>query len=217
MKELYDMEKENIDFELIAKNKKILPKKLNNINIDIIEGIDNNSIELEREIIKPKFGIYNSKFSIDHLEKDLFNNRENIPIQPRILNNNLQNHRININKNIVHSHSSNNQNEELDRTIKKYNENLEKLKFEDFMSRKQMQDDLLDKINSQMEKLKFGLNDKNYEEKLANDWVEERRKKIEQISKEKNENEILNYNNYNNYNRHQINSSHIKNSIFNEN
>ena len=35
------------------------------------------------------------------------------------------------------------------------------------MTRKKLQDELLDKINSQMEKLKFGLNDKNYEEQLA--------------------------------------------------
>lgn len=68
--------------------------------------------------------------------------------------------------------------EELDNNLCKYTQNLEKLKYEDFLIRKKMQDDLLSNINIQMDKLKYGLNDKSYEEKAAQEWIREYTEKI---------------------------------------
>jgi hypothetical protein len=68
--------------------------------------------------------------------------------------------------------------EELDNHLSKYTQNLEKLKYEDFLTRKKMQDDLLSNINNQMDKLKYGLNDKSYEEKAAQEWIREYTEKI---------------------------------------
>jgi len=64
----------------------------------------------------------------------------------------------------------------IENSIKLQIKKLENLKFDDFHSRKKLQDDLLDKIKYQMEKLMFGINDKNYQEQLANEWYEERQK-----------------------------------------
>lgn len=100
---------------------------------------------------------------------------------------------------------------ELDRKLRHYSENLDVLKIEDFMSRKKMQDDLLININLQMEKLKFGLNDKSYEEKVAHDYFKSKResnenefKDYKQINTSNNINNTNNYNNYNNFSKEQL-------------
>ena len=62
----------------------------------------------------------------------------------------------------------------LDNAISNYYENLEKLKIEDFIMRKKVQDELLNKINHKMERIKNGLNDKTYfKEDIYKDWYKE--------------------------------------------
>jgi hypothetical protein len=65
-------------------------------------------------------------------------------------------------------------NKELELSVNKYNSNLEKLKIDDFLARKKLQDELLYKINFKMDKLKNGLNDKFYfQDNLYKEWYKE--------------------------------------------
>jgi hypothetical protein len=65
-------------------------------------------------------------------------------------------------------------NKQLDQSLSKYNNQLEKLKIDDFLTRKKMQDELLKKINFKMEKIKLGLNEKTYfQDNLYKDWYRE--------------------------------------------
>jgi hypothetical protein len=63
-----------------------------------------------------------------------------------------------------------NQNKELNNIYDKYSLQIGNLKYVDFISRKRIQDELLKNINFQMEKLKYGLNSKSYEEKIAEEY-----------------------------------------------
>lgn len=67
-------------------------------------------------------------------------------------------------------HSEFDVNRELDLAIKKYADNLDKLKVDEFMSRKKIQDDLLKKINSKLVKINHEMNDKIYQENIAEQW-----------------------------------------------
>jgi hypothetical protein len=151
LKELLDAESEAYEFEIEVKNK-------NN------EKSENNKLDLDRNY--NKFVSIKDNKVIDNEEKKI-----NIPQsgRNRLENNNsfsssLKNRKETPNKFI-------NLESELDMSLRKYTENIDKLKFEDFMTRKQMQDNLLSNINVHMEKLKFGLNDKSYEEKAAQEWL----------------------------------------------
>jgi hypothetical protein len=65
-------------------------------------------------------------------------------------------------------------NKQLDQSINKYNNHLEKLKIDDFLTRKKLQDELLNKINFKMEKIKLGLNDKTYfQDNIYTNWYRE--------------------------------------------
>jgi hypothetical protein len=120
--------------------------------------IENNfNIDMSRDINR----VYkNSVISQMENNEIFYNKNHDVPLIKNKLNTNLH------------------LEDELNSSLKKYYENLDHLKIEDFMTRKKMQDQLLQKINSQMEKLNFGLNDKSYEEKIAKEWVEARGNKI---------------------------------------
>ena len=89
----------------------------------------------------------------------------------------------NNNQNILQNKAQNKKydvNKELDYAIKKYSDNFDKLKVDDFLSRKKIQDDLLNKINSKLLKINHEINDKIYQEKFAYQWSQDRNKKVEQ-------------------------------------
>jgi len=94
----------------------------------------------------------------------------------------IENSNFLIHSNKENIHLSYDMNSELDKSIKKYNQNLDQLKIDDFMSRKKLQDDLLFKINNQMEKLNTELKDQYYEEHLAQIWLKELEEKQNKLS-----------------------------------
>lgn len=89
----------------------------------------------------------------------------------------------NNNQNILHNKQQFIQydvNKELDYAIKKYSDNFDKLKVDDFLSRKNIQDDLLNKINSKLLKINHEINDKIYQEQFAYQWSQNKNKKVNQ-------------------------------------
>ena len=73
-------------------------------------------------------------------------------------------------------------NRELDKAIFRYNENLDRLKLEDFLNKKKYQDELIFKINNKLNRYKKELDEKIYQENLANEWYVEYKKRMENIA-----------------------------------
>ena len=59
---------------------------------------------------------------------------------------------------------------DIDSQINNYNDYYNKLKVDEFMSKKMIQDDLLNKINQKLMKINKDINDKEYQENLAAKW-----------------------------------------------
>jgi len=81
-------------------------------------------------------------------------------------------------------------NKELDQAIFKYKENLDRLKLEEFINKKKYQDELIYKINNKLNRYKKELDEKVYQEKLANEWYNEYKKRMEDIAFSDNENQL---------------------------
>ena len=60
---------------------------------------------------------------------------------------------------------------DLDAQINNYNAHYNKLRVDEFMSKKIIQDDLLNKINQKLMKINKDINDKVYQEQLAEQWA----------------------------------------------
>lgn len=73
-------------------------------------------------------------------------------------------------------------NRELDKAIFKYNDNLDRLKLEEFLNKKKYQDELIYKINNKLNRYKKELDDKIYQERLANEWYDEYKKRMNIIA-----------------------------------
>ena len=61
-------------------------------------------------------------------------------------------------------------NSDIDAQISNYNAHYNKLKVDEFMSKKIIQDDLLNKINQKLMKINKNIDDKAYQENLAAQW-----------------------------------------------
>ena len=90
-------------------------------------------------------------------------------------------------------------NKELDHAIFKYKENLDKLKLEEFLNKKNYQDELIYKINNKLNRYNKELDEKVYQEKLATEWYEEYKNRMQQIAISSNDH----YNNMNSLYNHQ--------------
>jgi hypothetical protein len=167
LKELYELENTKFEYEMISKGNKIALKDEYKKETEII-----NRKTPEIKEVPDRKNLYNiDKYNFSISGNDIINNDLNSFDKKVTL---TPNRDLEINKTYnQHKHKN-----ELDVTIKLYNDNLEKLKLEDFMSRKRLQDDLLEKITKQMDKLRYGLNDKSYQEKLAEQWNNERREEF---------------------------------------
>ena len=59
---------------------------------------------------------------------------------------------------------------DIDEQINNYSDHYNKLRMDEFMSKKTIQDDLLNKINQKLMKINKDINDKEYQENLAAKW-----------------------------------------------
>ena len=102
-----------------------------------------------------------------------FDNNINVPnnsiyknqIDGKEPNNNIYQNNIQFNNNYG--------NIDIDNQINKYNNYYNKLKVDEFMSKKMIQDDLLNKINQRLMKINRDMNDKIYQENLAEQWAKD--------------------------------------------
>ncbi len=175
LKELYENEIINLKYEMISgKNIKKEFEFLIDDNIKYSERskiVSDSNNRQDRNVTQFSQSTNCQNYSDNtHSNDKLIPQNSNYYPLPKI-NPLANNQQILIKKNPQYQNNSN-----IDNSIKLQLKNLENLKLEDFYSRKKLQDDLLDKIRKQMEKLRFGINDKYYQEKLANDWYEERKK-----------------------------------------
>ena len=134
----------------------------------------------------------NGNYSVDTRNNYNLNNtlnRNNIqdfyPIQKeaKIENNNINNNKITQENNYLPSNQQNNNNmntnltqnentfkygnSDIDNEINGYNDYYNKLRVDEFMSKKKIQDDLLNQINQKLDKINKNINDKTYQEYLA--------------------------------------------------
>ena len=107
--------------------------------------------------------------------EDIYMNKQNYS-ETNISNNIDNNNNINNNNNNYAYNQINNYNNynygnvDLDAQINNYNAHYNKLKIDEFMSKKMIQDDLLNKINQKLMKINKDINDKVYQENLAAQW-----------------------------------------------
>ena len=105
---------------------------------------------------------------------DFYPNQKEIKVE----NNNINNNRITQENNYMHNNNNNNQqninnegfrygNSDIDNEINGYNDYYNKLRVDEFMSKKKIQDDLLNQINQKLDKINKNINDKTYQEYLA--------------------------------------------------
>ena len=88
-----------------------------------------------------------------------------------------QNNKNNINFNRVYKNESYKYgNTEIDEEINGYNDYYNKLKVDEFMSKKRIQDDLLNQINQKLDKINKNINDKTYQENLAFQYFQNKNK-----------------------------------------
>ena len=66
---------------------------------------------------------------------------------------------------------------DIDEQINNYNDHYNRLKMDEFMSKKSMQDDLLNKINQKLMKINKDIDDKVYQEHLAAQWQQNHQNK----------------------------------------
>ena len=103
-------------------------------------------------------------------ENYIRNNNMNVG-EPNMLNNNINNYNDYHNNQINNNNGNYNYgNVDLDSQINNYNAYYNKLKVDEFMSKKMIQDDLLNKINQKLMKINKDINDKEYQENLAAKW-----------------------------------------------
>ena len=103
-------------------------------------------------------------------ENYMRNNNMNVG-EPNMLNNNINNYNDYHNNQINNNNGNYNYgNVDLDSQINNYNAYYNKLKVDEFMSKKMIQDDLLNKINQKLMKINKDINDKEYQENLAAKW-----------------------------------------------
>ena len=118
---------------------------------------------------------YNNSYN-NQMNKTLeqkFDNNINVPnnsiyknqIDGKEPNNNIYQNNIQFNNNYG--------NIDIDNQINKYNNYYNKLKVDEFMSKKMIQDDLLNKINQRLMKINRDMNDKIYQENLAEQWAKD--------------------------------------------
>ena len=104
------------------------------------------------------------------INKNLLNRQK---YMESIQSNNINNEMENIGNNYYQNNqinSNNYGNYDLDAQINNYNSHYNKLRVDEFMSKKMMHDSLLNKINQKLMKINKDIDDKTYQENLAAQW-----------------------------------------------
>ena len=159
LKELLDEENEEYKFELISKGQNI-PDSMNSYNNNV--SYHNNYSYQQQQI--PQQVMYNNQIFNEIRKTPQINNNDYYQQYMR------QNNEMNMRNNMNYKPANYDANKELNYAIKKYSDNFDKLKVDDFLSRKKIQDDLLNKINMKLAKINHDINDKIYQEQFASQW-----------------------------------------------
>lgn len=160
LKDLLEEENEEYKFELISKGQNI-PDRMNRYNNN---PSYHNNYSYQQEV--PQQVMYNNQIQNEYREMRKTPQMSNDYYQQYMRQNNEMNMRNNMN----YKPANYDANKELDYAIKKYSDNFDKLKVDDFLSRKKIQDDLLNKINMKLAKINHDINDKIYQEQFAMQW-----------------------------------------------
>ena len=83
---------------------------------------------------------------------------------------------------------------ELDHQIQNYSNQFYQLREDDFISRKTIQDDLLNKINQRLQKINRDMNDKIYQENISSQYFQQQM--LNQYDNSNMNNNNINSNNY---------------------
>ena len=181
LRNLLQQEMEEYQYEIYSNNgsQYLLDKftVFNNYNnknkLKIEDNINYNGGGYNTNILGNANNQFMSLNNINNLNEDenyMRNNNMNVG-EPNMLNNNINNyndyHNDQINNNKVNYNYGN---VDLDSQINNYNAYYNKLKVDEFMSKKMIQDDLLNKINQKLMKINKDINDKEYQENLAAKW-----------------------------------------------
>ena len=184
LRNLLQQEMEEYQYEIYSNNgsQYLLDKftVFNNYNnknkLKIDDNINYNGGSYNNNMLRNNNNQFMSLNNINNQNENenyMKNNNMNVG-EPNMLNNNNIN---NYNYNDYHNDQINNNkvnynygNVDLDSQINNYNAYYNKLKVDEFMSKKMIQDDLLNKINQKLMKINKDINDKEYQENLAAKW-----------------------------------------------
>ena len=187
LRNLLQQEMEEYQYEIYSNNgSQSLLDKLNSFNnynnknktnIDNSSNINNN---IQNDYTSPFMSLYNTNInninmSNQNIEDNYMNQQNNSDFNPSNNIDNNNNNNINNNNdyysyNQINNNFNNYGNVDLDAQINNYNAHYNKLRVDEFMSKKMIQDDLLNKINQKLMKINKDINDKVYQENLAAQW-----------------------------------------------
>lgn len=160
LKDLLEEENEEYKFELISKGQNI-PDRMSRYNNNVSY---HNNYSYQQEV--PQQVMYNYQTQNEYREMRK-TPQMSIDYYQQYMR---QNNEMNMRNNMNYKPANYDANKELDYAIKKYSDNFDKLKVDDFLSRKKIQDDLLNKINMKLAKINHDINDKIYQEQFAMQW-----------------------------------------------
>ena len=161
-------------------NKEPNNKNINNIQIQYKNNNDNNGQEINFD----PSNTLNRNFNDINLDKKPFGNtniNENLLQEPNFSYNNellnqqqnkkfINSNQINISPNYKYG------NTEIDAEINGYSDYYNQLRVDEYMSKKRIQDDLLNQINQKLNKINRNINDKTYQENLAFQYFQNKNK-----------------------------------------
>lgn len=160
LKDLLEEENEEYKFELISKGQNI-PDRMSRYNNNVSY---HNNYSYQQEV--PQQVMYTNQIQNEYREMRK-TPQMSIDYYQQYMR---QNNEMNMRNNMNYKPANYDANKELDYAIKKYSDNFDKLKVDDFLSRKKIQDDLLNKINMKLAKINHDINDKIYQEQFAMQW-----------------------------------------------
>ena len=147
-------------------NKNKLNDEENNLDYNSYNNNNNNIQFLNQNNININTDKINNIDSNNQYGQNLYMNNNDSLNRQKYMESEQQNDFINNNG----SNNYNYGNYDLDTQINNYNSHYNKLRVDEFMSKKMIQDDLLNKINQKLMKINKDINDKAYQEHLAAQW-----------------------------------------------
>jgi len=143
-------------------------KSNNNININTLQNKNRNNNYYNMNNATENKNINNLNQN-NGQNYDIKNNQiRNKEQENNYIYNNGANNQNNININRMNNNESYKYgNIDIDSEINNYSDYYNKLKIDEFMSKKRIQDDLLNQINQKLDKINKNINDKTYQENLA--------------------------------------------------